>query len=340
MFTRRERYVMENPIIYKALERLKEQTGIVGKWKPYAHLDGRLELKLPNGNLQFVIEARRELRQYQFPQLLELARHHEPLLIVANHIFPAIKEQLREHKIGYLDGAGNIYVNTGNQFIWIDGHKTTEEKLKTTNRAFTKTGLKTVFYLLLHPEAVNYTYRKLAHATETALGNIKNVIEGLTNAGYILRINDHLLQLQNKRELLDRWVTGYGETLKPTILAGAYKFWNIDKFVNWQDLDLVAGEDFWGGEPAGDLLTNYLTPLKLTLYTTNEFKVVRKWTLIPDDNGPLLIYKKFWREEDADRTNRVVPPLLVYADLMLINDPRCRETAEKVYKKYLQNGFE
>ncbi len=331
---------MENPIIHKALERLKEQTGITGKWTPYAHLDGRLELKLPKGKLQFVIEAKRELRQYQLPQLLELAQKHHPLMVVANNIFPALKEQLREHKIGYLDGAGNIYADAGNQFIWIDGNKATEEKLKATNRAFTKTGLKTVFYLLLHPDAVNYTYRKLAEATDTALGNIKNVIEGLTDAGYVLRINNQVLQLQNKRELLDRWITGYGETLKPTILAGAYKFWNIDQFVNWQNLDIVVGEDFWGGEPAGDVLTNYLTPLKLTLYTNNEFKIVRKWTLIPDDNGPLLIYKKFWKDEDADKTNRVVPPLLVYADLMLTNDPRCRETAEKVYKKYLQNGFE
>lgn len=68
-----------------------------------------------------------------------------PLWVIAERIFPALKETLqetlRENKIGYLDTAGNIYVNTPEQFVWLDGHKATETKKPVTNRAFTKTGL-------------------------------------------------------------------------------------------------------------------------------------------------------------------------------------------------------
>lgn len=132
-----------------------------------------------------------------------------PLWVIAERIFPALKETLqetlRENKIGYLDTAGNIYVNTPEQFVWLDGHKATETKKPVTNRAFTKTGLKAVFYLLLHQDKINL----LAKATNVALGNINNIITGLKEAGFILPINHKEVQLQNKKALLDRWIAGY-----------------------------------------------------------------------------------------------------------------------------------
>lgn len=159
-------------------------------------------------------------------------------MIIAENIFPTLKQILRDKKIAYLDAAGNIYVHTDTNFIWIDGNKPVEEKKTVTNRAFTKTGLKTVFYLLINKDAVNMPHRKLAEATDVALGNIKNVIEGLKDAGFILQVNDTTLKLQNKKALFERWITGYRETLKPKLLLGTYKFWDKYKLHNWQKLPL------------------------------------------------------------------------------------------------------
>ena len=35
----------------------------------------------------------------------------------------------------------------------------------------------------------------------------------------------------------------------------------------------------------------------------------------------------------------VVPPLLLYADLMNTNDRRCIETAQKIYDEFIQNNL-
>lgn len=296
----------ENQIVNRALERLTINTGLQGTWKPHvADIDGELDLYFTTKNLHFFVEVKRELRQYQLPQIFEMAEKYHPFMVVAENIFPTLKEILRNKKIGYLDTAGNIYVHTDQNLVWIDGNKPIEEKKTVTNRAFTKTGLKTVFYLLLRDDAINMPYRKLADATDVALGNIKNVIEGLKDAGFILPITDTRLKLQNKKALLTRWLAGYQETLKPALLLGTYKFWNKDKSVNWQTLPIDIGESVWGGEPAGELLTNYLTPAHLTLYTNQKTALVTKWTLIPDENGNVQFYKKFWK----DRQRKKCPTL-------------------------------
>lgn len=329
----------ENQIVAIALECLEEQTGIHGQWEPaHKELDGKLNLFMHAKNLRFFVKVKKELRQHMLPHIFEMAGKYQPLMIVAENIFPKLKEILREKKIAYLDTAGNIYANTGTNLIWIDGNKRVVEKKQVTNRAFTKTGLKTVFYLLLNKNAINMPHRKLAEVTGVALGNIKNVIEGLREAGFILQINATTLKLQNKNTLLNRWITGYREILRPALQLGTYKFWDKNKIQNWQKLKVEVGEDMWGGEPAGELLTNYLTAADLTLYTNNKTALVTKWTIIPDEKGPLHFYKKFWKDEMLDK-EKLVPPMLVYADLILTDDPRCQETAQMIYDKYLIDEF-
>ncbi|MEO6721706.1 MAG: type IV toxin-antitoxin system AbiEi family antitoxin [Ferruginibacter sp.] len=329
----------ENEIIHGALERLAEQTGMQGRWNPTgSEPDGELDLYMPGKDLHLFVEVKKELRQYMLPNIFEMAKKYQPLMIVATNIFPTLKEMLREKKIGYLDTAGNIYAQTGTNFIWIDGNKPIKEKNTVKNRAFTKTGLKTVFYLLLNKDAINMPHRKLAEATGVALGNIKNVIEGLKEAGFILKVNDTTIKLQEKKALLDRWITGYRETLKPTLLLGRYRFWDRDKLKNWQTLPIQIGEDTWGGEPAAEYFTNYLMPTTLTLYTERKAALLTKWTLIPDEKGDVHFYKKFWKDE-INNLKEYAPPLLVYADLMMTDDPRCQETARMIYNKFLIDEF-
>jgi len=332
----------ENQIANLALERLAETTGLAGRWKPLPHLvDGQLDLHFDNGNERFYAEVKKELRHHQLEQLLNMAKDNRPFVVIAEKIFPALKEILRNNKIGYLDTAGNIFINTEGHYVWIDGHKPVNEKKQISNRAFTKTGLKTVFYLLWKEEAIYLPYRKLAELTGVALGNIKNVMEGLKDAGFILPINNKRAVLQNKKELLDRWITGYRELLKPALFVGAYKFWKKDNFRQWDTLPLHIGETMWGAEPAAELLTNYLTPGQLTVYTNEYRTLVKDWTLIPQEENSaseIFIYEKFWRNDIIPHEN-IAPTLLVYADLVITGDPRCMETAEMIYKKYLKDEF-
>lgn len=119
---------------------------------------------------------------------------------------------------------------------------------------------------------------------------------------------------------------------------GTYRFLKETEFNNWRWIELNNGKTWWGGEPAGDLLTGYLRPAELTLYT-NETRneLMKNYRLIPDEKGNVIVYKKFWQNEEEN--DNFVPPLLVYADLINSDDSRCQETGVMVYKKFLQNNF-
>lgn len=346
MFTLLEQwnFMNENAIIDITLANLIQHAKFRGRFQYMFKIkndgiDGELQFQIPADLPAFEVEVKRELRQYQIPHLLEMAQKHENYMVMAEKIFPTLKEELRANNINYVEAAGNIFIKTAKQTIWIDGNKYKALKKSGTNKAFTKTGLKTVFYLLLNEHAINLPYRKLAEATGVALGNINNVFEGLKEMGFILPLTKTTYKLQNKRALLERWITGYGETLRPTLFIGAYDFWDRNKLKDWQSLSFEKGETVWGGEPGSDLLTNYLKPEILTIYTREKTKLVIGWTIIPKEEGKLKVYEKFWKDEDLDQ-HPYAPPLLVYADLLLTNEPRCLETAKMVYDKYLKDEFE
>ncbi|MNK61717.1 hypothetical protein D3C87_808820 [compost metagenome] len=342
MFTLRERILKMDNIeqITEALARLEENTGYKCEYKHKGEeLDGTVDLFINNEKEHFTVEFKKELRDYQLAKLVYYNCLHKPIIVIAERIFPAIKEKLRNEGINYLDGAGNVYIRTPRNTIWLDGFKHEEREKPVTNRAFTKTGLKLVFYLMLHNEAINMPQRMLANATGVALGNIKNVISGLDDAGYVLHVGQKRQLLQNKRTLLDRWIAGYGETLKPSLHIGNFKLQVDHPLTSLHNNLIQPGKTVWGGEPAGEWLTDYLRPQIMTIYTVEKRnQVMVKWKLIPATTGEIRVYDKFWKDEAAD-VHPYAPELLVFADLLLTGDPRCIETARMIYDKHLKDEF-
>ena len=336
----------EAQIVELALKSLQRNTGITGTWKPTGikELDGQLELKLNNKTIKLNAEIKRELRRQNLPQIGVLSEQFDPLMVVAQYIFPKIKEELREKGIAYLETNGNIFLKQQDNFIWLELQKALPPQVEKMSRAFTKTGLKVLFYFLLNEDLLNLPYREIATLTDVALGNINYVISGLKEQNFLLKLSQHQYKFQNKKELFEKWITAYEKRLKPTLEIGTFRFVKPDDFFNWQNLPLNPEKTLWGGEPAGDLLTHYLKPAKLTLYTTEEKnELIKNYRLVPDPRGNVKVYQKFWKEENVytnhTEQDTVVPLMLVYADLINTNDRRCIETAEKVYEQYLQNKF-
>ncbi|WP_316810147.1 type IV toxin-antitoxin system AbiEi family antitoxin [Pedobacter heparinus] len=335
----------EHTIAQQAIDQLEEYTPIKGEWNlvntpPDDGIDGTIDLAWAGNKVRFFVEVKNELRAYQLPKILKQAEHFKPMMVIAERIFPILKEKLREHKISYLDGAGNIYVEQPGIYLWLEGRKVPEQLRTVTNRAFTKTGLRTVFYLLWKPEAINMPHRKLARLTGVALGNIRNIILGLKQAGFLLQINDQQLALQNKSALLERWMAGYKETLRPFLLIGKYRLNRETDFRDLMNFPIKKGETVWGGEPAAELLNNYLKHKDLTVYTTEaRTSLMQQWRLIPDTEGNITFYEKFWQEEQ-EGPPPLAPALLIYADLMITADPRNMEAAERIYHKFLKQEYE
>lgn len=329
-------------IVNTALERLEQLTAINAKWQQRGgvnEIDGEIDFYFRDKDLHYFIEIKRQVRNHQLPALLDQAKKYHPLMIIAEKIYPAVKEQLRKNKIPHLDIAGNFYINEPGNFIWIEGNKLTEAVETETNKAFTKTGLKVIFHLLTNPAAINLPYRRLAEATDVALGAIPGIMAGLKRGDFILPVDKVTNKLHKKKELLERWITGYADTLKPTLHLGTYVLWNEPGLQNWQQLNFDLDDGLWGAQPAAEKLTGNLKATTLTLYVNEKHMAFRKLRLVPDPEGYIFLYRKFWKDEQL-KAEQTAPPLLVYADLIITDDPRCHEAAQLVYNKYLKNEFE
>jgi hypothetical protein len=329
----------ETDIFEQVLVDLMKKTGLKVTWRPRKRDPGTIDLLVKEGKMKFIVEVKGYVGAYHLDQIFQKAELHQPLMVVAENIAAPVKDKLRAKGIAYLEANGNVYIAHGHTFIFIDGNKPVREMKPVTNRAFTKTGLKAVFHLLNDPLAITRTYRQLAEETGLALGNIKYVMDGLNEAGFILPLDKRKMVLKNKKALLERWLAGYRETLKPDLLKGNYKMWKEEMRDNWQGIDVGGLQIQWGGEAAAEIMTNYLNATILTIYTPAfTAREANTLWLIPDNNGDVQVYEKFWR--DNEEIGTIAPPLLVYADLLLTEDPRCIETAKIIYQKHLKDQIE
>lgn len=332
----------EEQIILHALNKMHKTTGMETKFNPAVgdrFIDGRVNIATANKEKDFFIKYKRELRAHHLPAIMEEAIKYKPLLVIAEVIFPKLKEELRKQNIAYLDNAGNAYIKNDDFVVWIDGQKNNEKERIITNRAFTKTGLKVVFQLLLDEEAINFSYRELAKMTEVGLGNINNVMTGLKDMGYVMQLDGKRKKLQRKKELLDRWMDGFAETLKPALHIGNFRF-AAAEFGNWRNFRLEENDTVWSGEAGGDILTDNINPATLTIYTTKtKADIMKLFKCVPDPHGNIKTYQKFW-VCPLQLQNPAAPPLLIYVDLMLTGDPRCQEIAKQIFDKYLKDEFE
>lgn len=336
---------MKEELIQTALDNLKMLTGIVGKWEntKLPGIDGRVVVYTNDEEITLNAVFKQEIRNYQVPQIIEHFNKQDSPIIVARRIFPKIKEELRHHNISYLEANGNIYLKKKKTLVWLDTQKPYYENKTKVGRALNKTGLKVIFHLLLDESLLNETFREIAKKTSVSLGNINYVMNGLMELGHIVRQNKKKAILHNKKELFERWMRGYEERLKPALFMGNFSFIKSNDDNSWKTIPLNPSATSWGGEPAGDILTGHLRPEIFTLYTREpKIDLIKNYGIFPDDLGKIRVYSMFWNEDMENpelSSKNVVPPILVYFDLITTNEKRCRETAQMIYDQYIAQNL-
>lgn len=252
-------------------------------------------------------------------------------LLVTKHVAPDVARRLQKAGVQFLDAVGNMYINDGPRYVFVTGNAAPIQKKKeTTGRAFHGGGLRIIFVLLCHPELLTANYREIARAAGVALGTVAGVMKALERQRYVL-ITKTSLTLINKKALIGRWVESYAERLRPKLVLGRYR---AEKNEWWRDAVLDPKETQWGGEVAAARRIGNIKPGQAILYTqarAEKLAIQNRLTVQPD--GDVEILKKFWNF--GTTTDDCVPPLLIYADLVVSPDDRGREAAGKIYDRDL-----
>jgi hypothetical protein len=263
----------------------------------------------------------------------------EPPLLVAPYITGEVAEHCRQLRVPFIDTAGNAYLEAPGLLVYIVGHARPTELRQGNFRALNAAGLKLTFALLCRPKLLDENYRSIAAAAGVALGTVSADMKDLEARGFFnLETHPHARTLLDPERMLEEWVTHYPVTLRPKLGLGRFRA-DPERL---RQIDLTQFDAYWGGELAADRLTRYLKPGHFTIYTGKPIaKLVGTGRMRAEPEGNLEIMEKFWNfPADQDDVPGLVPPVLIYADLLATREGRNAEAARMIYDRRIARKFD
>ena len=185
-----------------------------------------------------------------------------------------------------------------------------------------KSEMRLVLFLLQDKANISKTYRQMAKETGLSLGSVQGVMSDLVEQGFVVETSKGRI-LRRRTFLIDRWAREYSEGRKKKQLICRFRFLADSVREHWTDI-LLPHQARWGGEPATFLIDGYLRPQRWDVYVAESADcLISTGRMIPDPEGEIYVYRKFWAGED-------IPILVVYADLLSTGDDRCAEAADRI----------
>lgn len=314
--------------IYEAIGKLEELSKMPIKIQSSREL---FDVILDIQGTQFYVIAKKNAKNYTYGLILtdlNKVDSSKNVLFIADHISGKLAKQLQENNINYLDAAGNTFIKCQDLFVFIEGQKSILSKKNNQSRLFQETGLKLLLLLISNPVVLEESYRSIAEKADVSLGSVSIVFNELEEQNFLLRSQENKI-LKNRDELIQRWLIGYNEIIRPKIIRKKMRAVGEESLmerVKESNLKI-----FFGGELAGQLLTKHLKPQNLVLYSNEDLNLIGKeLKLIPDENGNIELRAKFWSDEVPLAGNNLAPKLVVYADLMGTGNNRNIETAQLI----------
>ena len=303
------------------------------------------------GQVKYIGEVMRRLTAPKLDHwlLLNLSQQRRrpaksKLILLADYVSPAHAQRLIETGIDYVDAAGNLLIHKpGRLYLLKSGARPTQLADQRPGRLFMSSGLQVLFVLLIEPGAASMPYRQLAWQSGVALGSVAIIMNELKRKGYLSRRQDGW-SLTRRDELLELWVSGYSEQLRPKLVLGLFYAPEKDvadtlerlrtAFRNRQ-LDYALTGGFAAYE-----LTHHYQGEKLTVFVPElPPNILQQLRWLPSPKGPITVLRQFcpaivWSKED-ERRHSLTHPLLAYAELLYQGGERQRETARIIYDQYL-----
>jgi hypothetical protein len=297
-------------------------------------VDGVLVVALDGGERRFDAEIKLRLSRPEVGAAIARLQRPEKSIIVAPTISAATGEALRQHGINYADTSGNAWIRARGMLVSTAGRRAraTPQNLG-RDRAFRPAGLRVTFTLLSVPELLNAPYRDIAHGAGTALGSIPPVLESLEKNEHIKEIRGER-RFVNKEKLIADWAQAYARVMLERGILGRF----AAPAPNWWRAVAVEKDGaLWGGDVAAARLARNLVPAEFIIYAPElPRRLIADSRLHASMTGEVVIRRKYWRfQHELERKHRVVPPLLIYAELLANGDARSVDAAKEIHARYL-----
>ena len=304
-------------------------------------VDAVVRLKTPRGMRRLHAEIKRTHLSY------ELAGHvasqmrnsrWKPSILMTPYVPPRLGQFLEERGINYVDRVGNCFLSLGPDFLArVEGRRRPPRDLpRATLRA---PSYQVLFALLARPELANAPVRRLAENAGVGKTAAAEMVQRLESEGYLGRTRSGR-QLLERERLLERWLTGYADALRPSLSLGRFRTLETNPAEVEATLEKALGHAepwAWGGGAAAFRLTGHFRGEDSVLWISEPTsELLRRLKVRPAKDGPLTILRPKGTLMLEGAKPYTAHPLLVYAELLSRPSERAAEAAEEIRAKYLK----
>jgi hypothetical protein len=297
------------------------------------HGDAIVIVRHESKALRYVAEVKRRLTPALVgPISLSFSPPNDHRLLITDYVTPPIADALRAHGVQFVDAAGNAFLRREGLLVIITGRSPQKTAPRAAApRVFRRSGLKILFAVLSGPSLIEAPQRAIADAANVSLGSVGPFLEGLRELGYLAEIRG-TRRLVERARLINQWSEAYARVLEPLLTLGRFSAKSPDW---WRDTDLTPYGVQWGGETAANILHRHLHPEQTLIYTdVVPTRLLADQRMKLDPLGAVVFRHRFWNALPSPRPD-VVPPLLIYADLLAAGDARSLGAAKQIRETYL-----
>jgi hypothetical protein len=315
-----------------------------GKRRQHSEADLVMTLQTPTGPILYVLEVKAApLSRTVAADLLSRRRHERrDILVLSQYAPPAIAEELVAHGVQFLDAVGNQYLSIRDQYFVRSSGNRPDRATSPHHKSMRPTGYLVYFALLANPELRSAPIRTIASAAGVSKSAVSNAIARLEAQKLFVRKRAHGNWVDT-RALLERWLVGYTEVVRPRLLVSGYRAQDPDPPTLEKRIEAQMPADtawaFGGGAAAYRLTRHYRGELTVVHVDDLPADLVRRLRIVrvDSDQTPDLV---LLRAPGPLLLQGVVPhtahPLLVYTELLYTGDERAREAAAEIRQTQLQ----
>ncbi|HYQ29174.1 MAG TPA: type IV toxin-antitoxin system AbiEi family antitoxin [Polyangiaceae bacterium] len=296
----------------------------------------QLELGAHVARLSFEVRTTRTHLSYPLAAgIIEEAKHTEvPWLLFAPYVPGPIGQHLVSQQVSYVDSVGNCHVETREMLVaHIEGRKPVREP---GVRMPGVTSHQLLFALLAQPDLAEAPVRRIALAAGIGRSAAQEQLGRLNMQGLLdYYAPSGLLQ---GRELLDRWLTAYAESVRPSWLIARCRPQVSDPQALEALIEGVCGNGIWafGGAAAASRMLRFERGTETVLHLPEIPRdLLERLQVVPAADGPLTLLRTPGALAYRGAMPHLAHPLLVYSELLTSTEPQAARAANALREQFL-----
>jgi len=297
--------------------------------------DAVVRLTTNCGDFRLLVERKQRLT----PAIIgRLAMHADPRawLLVVPHIPRGRGEELRTLGFNFVDEAGNCFLQLGDNFVaHIEGRRRAPHTVK--GRGLGTPGYRAMFALLAEPLLRNATVRELAAVAGIGKTAAADLLRRLEADGILARDTTGR-RLARPDALMDRWLAGYADRLRPQLLIGRFAIPGLDPGGAEARIAGALKDVRWalGAGAAAFRLTGHYRGEQTVIHLAVPLHdLEQRLRALRANDGPITALAVPCPAAFDRTAPGLVHPLLIYTELLMMADERAREAAAEIRETYL-----